>query len=398
MKKKKGLHIGLDLDGVVYDLVEEMLPLLSRAAGRDVLKEDIVEFNIPHALGLSISNADLFQRVADEGLYWKALKPLTMAKSAIRELIKKDHKITIVTSRPRRVPRPGGVGEINLEIETREWVRKHFPNEVAVEVRGENFENPTEKVTLDDDFDLFVDDDPGALARVIRLQELDHVKTHPVAFDQPWNQSWAGDRVFDWRGLVEFARQKSDDKGEKIGRFWHGLRRRGKKVDVYLASPLGFTESTRGYLKDIVDLLEGDGHKVFNPWDRPEGRLILEAEALPDKDERLRKLVEANRLVAKANEDGIRSCDWVLAILDGVDVDSGTASEIGFAYALKKQIWGLRSDFRSTGDNDASIVNLQVQYWIEASGGRICRSLPELREALDSGVLGRRKGAAVRRL
>ena len=153
-------------------------------------------------------------------------------------------------------------------------------------------------------------------------------------------------------------------------------------MTVYLASPLGFAESTRGYLEELVQTLEKAGHSVFNPWSRPEGRLILEADALPDKDERLRRLVEANRLVAKANEDGIRSSDWVLAILDGVDVDSGTASEIGFAYALRKQIWGLGSDFPSTGDNDASIVNLQAQYWIEASGGTIIHSQEELEEVL----------------
>ena len=49
--------------------------------------------------------------------------------------------------------------------------------------------------------------------------------------------------------------------------------------------------------------------------------------------------------VAQANEESIRACDMVLAVLDGVDVDSGTASEMGFAFALGKRVHGLRTDY-----------------------------------------------------
>jgi nucleoside 2-deoxyribosyltransferase len=69
-------------------------------------------------------------------------------------------------------------------------------------------------------------------------------------------------------------------------------------------------------------------------------------------------------------------------VLDGVDVDSGTASEIAFAYALGKRVFGLRTDFRLTGDNEAALVNLQVRYWIDASGGSAVTSLGALRTAV----------------
>ena len=75
----------------------------------------------------------------------------------------------------------------------------------------------------------------------------------------------------------------------------------------------------------------------------------------------------------------IRDCDFVIGILDGVDVDSGTASEIGFAYGIGKRIFGFRTDSRKTGDNDGSTVNLQVQYWIEKSGGHIATDIAKLR-------------------
>ena len=43
-----------------------------------------------------------------------------------------------------------------------------------------------------------------------------------------------------------------------------------------------------------------------------------------------------------------------------------------------KVINGLRTDFRRSGENDGVLVNLQVQYWIEASGGKIITSLSDL--------------------
>jgi nucleoside 2-deoxyribosyltransferase len=37
----------------------------------------------------------------------------------------------------------------------------------------------------------------------------------------------------------------------------------------------------------------------------------------------------------------------MVAILDGSQVDDGTAWEIGYAYARGLPVWGLRTDFRT---------------------------------------------------
>ncbi|MCC6944247.1 MAG: nucleoside 2-deoxyribosyltransferase, partial [Thermomicrobiales bacterium] len=74
----------------------------------------------------------------------------------------------------------------------------------------------------------------------------------------------------------------------------------------------------------------------------------------------------------------------MVAILDGVDVDSGTAAEIGYAFARGKHIEGLRTDWRLTGDNEGSLVNLQVQYFIEASGGSVHTNRQSLLAALSN--------------
>jgi nucleoside 2-deoxyribosyltransferase len=64
----------------------------------------------------------------------------------------------------------------------------------------------------------------------------------------------------------------------------------------------------------------------------------------------------------------------MLAILDGVDVDSGTASEIGYGSALGLVISGVRSDLRRASENDGTQVNLQVEYFITHTGGHVHRS------------------------
>jgi nucleoside 2-deoxyribosyltransferase len=86
--------------------------------------------------------------------------------------------------------------------------------------------------------------------------------------------------------------------------------------------------------------------------------------------------------IGRNNQLAIDGCDAVLAILDGADVDSGTASEIGYAFARNKPILGYRSDFRLSSDNEGSIVNLQVEYFIRAGGGEIVSSLSKLPDAL----------------
>ncbi|MDD3246425.1 MAG: nucleoside 2-deoxyribosyltransferase, partial [Methanosarcina sp.] len=61
--------------------------------------------------------------------------------------------------------------------------------------------------------------------------------------------------------------------------------------------------------------------------------------------------------------EGVDTSDLVVAILDGVDVDSGTAWEIGYAYAKGKPVIGLRTDFRALSDG---VVNLMIEMAIVA--------------------------------
>lgn len=136
---------------------------------------------------------------------------------------------------------------------------------------------------------------------------------------------------------------------------------------VYVASALGFTEAGRLFLTSrLLPMIERCGHTVRDPWttlQQGDGFGGLKGDAVD---------------IASRNVAAINECDALVAILDGVDVDSGTASEIGYAFAKGKQIIGYRNDFRAAGESAKLVVNLQVEFFIRASGGRIVRTLDAL--------------------
>ncbi|HEY3832546.1 MAG TPA: nucleoside 2-deoxyribosyltransferase [Acidimicrobiia bacterium] len=146
-------------------------------------------------------------------------------------------------------------------------------------------------------------------------------------------------------------------------------------VSIYTAGPLGFSEPGRRYHREVLlPALADAGFEALDPWALP---LELEAVlALPVGDaERLVRLPGVNAEIARRNAAMITASDAMLAVLDGTDVDSGTAAEIGYAAALAKPIVGLRTDFRISGDNEAATVNLQVEWFITESGGSIVSDL-----------------------
>jgi nucleoside 2-deoxyribosyltransferase len=157
---------------------------------------------------------------------------------------------------------------------------------------------------------------------------------------------------------------------------------------LYLASPLGFAASTLAFLEELVARLDALGFEVLNPWTLPTTTAavqdLTDAMAIPDTVTRRKRLKDASMRIAAGNEEAIRQSDLVVAVLDGTDVDSGTAAEIGFAAALGRPVFGLRTDFRPAGDNEGVVVNLQVQWWIEQHGGSVTRTLDELADALST--------------
>ena len=157
-----------------------------------------------------------------------------------------------------------------------------------------------------------------------------------------------------------------------------------RPVRIYLAGPLGFSELGRLGLARVARLLGELGYEVVDPFALTPPEDIERIVRLPSLDAQRDAWKELSFRIGRTNREAIDACDLVVAILDGADVDSGTAAEIGYAFAREKRIVGYRGDFRLAADNIGSTVNLQVEYFIRASGGEIAASLDALAVALKS--------------
>jgi len=117
-----------------------------------------------------------------------------------------------------------------------------------------------------------------------------------------------------------------------------------KPLRVYFAAPL-YNEMERKYNAHLSSILEPH-FRVFLP--QRDGKLMS------GMLERGMPIDAAREAVFKADTSALRSCDLVLAVLDGRTVDEGVAFELGFGHALGKRCFGLKTDDRAllrTGDN-----------------------------------------------
>jgi nucleoside 2-deoxyribosyltransferase len=160
-------------------------------------------------------------------------------------------------------------------------------------------------------------------------------------------------------------------------------RREVHAMKIYLAGPLGFSEAGRLFHKDvIVREVTRLGYQPLDPWELTPQSQIDAVTALPYGTERRDAWRKLDHVIGGNNRAAIDRCDLVFAVLDGTDVDSGTASEIGYAFAKGKPILGYRGDLRLSSDNEGTIVNLQVEYFIRESGGTIIGRFADFADAL----------------
>ncbi|SES64621.1 Nucleoside 2-deoxyribosyltransferase [Methanococcoides vulcani] len=114
---------------------------------------------------------------------------------------------------------------------------------------------------------------------------------------------------------------------------------------IYLAAPL-FSEAEQGFNKKLETALEELGFSVFVPQEDS------------NDTEAAREDMDSSNIF-QLNVEAIDACDILVAVLDGgTDVDSGTAWEIGYAYAKNKTIIGIKTDFRTLGPE--GLVNLMI--------------------------------------
>ena len=112
---------------------------------------------------------------------------------------------------------------------------------------------------------------------------------------------------------------------------------------VYLAAPL-FSQIQRSWNRRFTEALQtrSSDLTIILPQDfRPAGRF----------NDPKHYSVLFRKCLAE-----ISSSDVVLAILEGSDVDSGTAFEMGIAHAMGKTIVGVRTDYRPGAEHGMNMM------------------------------------------
>ena len=134
-------------------------------------------------------------------------------------------------------------------------------------------------------------------------------------------------------------------------------------MQIYLAGPI-FSEAEQQWLEGLRDRVE-----VIWPYE-----LISRSEIESLGDSAKQEIFDR----CKSNLD---QADLLIALLDGSQVDDGTAWEVGYFYSIRdrSKIIGIRTDFRNAGEAQSSAVNAMIEMLCE----RIVGSVEEL-----LGVLG----------
>lgn len=144
---------------------------------------------------------------------------------------------------------------------------------------------------------------------------------------------------------------------------------------VYVAGPL-FSQAEREFLERMVDCLARVAHLD------PATHFFL-----PHRDGGELGKGPTRTQIFNLDVDTLKQVEIVVALLDGQDVDSGTCIELGYAYALRKKISGVITDFRSycTNDHEPQRPNLMV-WGVCEEGNTLFHTLAELSASFASYV------------
>ncbi len=131
---------------------------------------------------------------------------------------------------------------------------------------------------------------------------------------------------------------------------------------AYLAGPL-FDEGERWWIESLERLVAAAGFDTFLPHrDNPD------------------KTAQNTKDIFENNVGAIQRCDLVVANLNGITTDDGTAWEIGYAYAQATPIVGIYTDWRERFSTE--VVNLMLEHSLQ----HLVRSTEELAHVLTASL------------
>ena len=177
------MRLGIDLDGVVVDIITPLLPRLSAICGRELCREDICHYNFETALNLDAEQvAQMWELVSDESIY-REPPPVDGAVLFLSGLDSIDW--CFVTSRPSWAAKA-----------TRDWLEQHGLGDREV-IHTEH----GKPAALDLELDVFIEDDIST-ARALAVHGI-----YVLLMDNPWNRHETLPencrRVYDWAEVAE---------------------------------------------------------------------------------------------------------------------------------------------------------------------------------------------------
>ena len=107
---------------------------------------------------------------------------------------------------------------------------------------------------------------------------------------------------------------------------------------IYIAGPL-FNIHEKKYLEEIANVLESDGYDCFLPHRDQTG---IDREELKNNE----MSQSTKNIIFQTDIKALQESDLIVALVTGQDIDSGTASEIGYMYANNKPVIAITAEER----------------------------------------------------
>lgn len=138
-------------------------------------------------------------------------------------------------------------------------------------------------------------------------------------------------------------------------------------VKIYIAGPL-FCEAELDYNRKLADRLEAYGFDVTLPQE-----LEHDTKELVEIDTE-----NSYQSVFDADLQALMECDVLLMVMDGRVPDEGACVELGIAYNMGMECFGIKTDVRSS---EYGMDNFMIT---GALKGRVSRNVEELCEMIGS--------------
>lgn len=188
--------IGVDIDNTIKDTHRAAVEVYNQKLNQSVKVEDVKEFYLDKAYGLTRQEGRKLWRNLEEEIYQLGI-PLTNAVKVLNELAAEGHRIYFITARPRIK---------NIEKITRKWLKKYgFP------YTGDNLimnAQDKAKAARELGIELFFEDAPNHLENLVQNQ------VPVVIVDTAYNQDFPVPlkRITDWEQVHDLVQETEKSK------------------------------------------------------------------------------------------------------------------------------------------------------------------------------------------